>query len=118
MGVGAFLSNSGRPTQFWIDFRIPGNRLRNFFWIIFVHDLRRLLLPGSIGIGKLWLWRRESERRCREGTKRRASQNGKGKREKYSHKERVLSSISARPATSYLLKMLVCHFVIWRLLTN
>src|SRR5438067_13545751 len=104
MGVGAFLSNSGRPTQFWIDLRIRDNRLRNFFWIIFVHDLRRLLLPGSIGISKLWLRRRESERRCREGTKRRASQNGKGKREKFSHKEPVLSGRSARHATVFFQK--------------
>src|SRR5205814_3930880 len=104
MGVGTFLSNSGRPAQFWIDLRIRHNRLHNFLWIIFVHDIDRLLFAGSIFISKLWLWRRESERRCREGTKRRASQNGKGKREKFSHKERVLSGRSARPATVFFQK--------------
>src|SRR5207248_11078906 len=99
MGVGAFLSNSGRPTQFWIDLRIPGNRLHNFLWIIFVHDIDRLLFAGSIFISKLRLRRRESQCRCRAGTKCRASKNGERNDKKFSHKERVLSSMTAKPAT-------------------
>src|SRR5262249_35990574 len=101
MSVGAFLSNSCRPTQFWIDLRIPCKRLHNFLWIIFVHDIDRLLFAGSIGISKLRLRRRETQSCRRARTKRRASQNGEYKGEKFWHKERDLSSMSGKPATDF-----------------
>jgi hypothetical protein len=44
------------------------------------------------------------------GTKRRASQGYEDSGEKFSHKERVLSSISARPATDFFEKNLTVSF--------
>src|SRR5205814_7936884 len=107
--VGAFLGNGRRAAQFWIDIRIPGKRLHNFLWITFVHNVSRLFLPRSIGISKLWLLRRETQCRCWEGTKCSASQNGEGKGEKFSHKERDLSSRSGRPATVFFRKRKIFH---------
>src|SRR5690348_1592297 len=104
MGVGAFLSNSGRPTQFWIDLRIPCKRLHNFLWIIFVHDVGRLLLAGSIGISKLRLRCRETQRCCRARIKCRAREGNDDKSEKFWHEERDLSSRSAKAATDFFPK--------------
>src|SRR5437867_12731302 len=105
MRVGAFLSYGRRSTQFRVDLRIGlRKRLHDFLRVIFVHDFGGLPFSRSIGISELGVRRREYERQRRAGTKRRAPQNDKGNGEKFWHKARVLSSISARPATDFFRK--------------
>src|SRR5204862_2142528 len=69
-----------------------------------------------IRISKCRLWRREHERQGVMGTKRRASQGRERNGEKFSHKERVLSSISTRPATDFFEKNFTVSFDIRRVL--
>src|SRR6266576_4594840 len=102
MGVGAFLSDCRRSTQLRIDLRIRlRERLHDFLWVILVHDFGGLLFSRSIGVRELWGRRREDERQRRARTKGRAPQNDNGNGEKFWHKARVLSSISAMPATIF-----------------
>src|SRR6266403_713306 len=103
--MGAFLSYGRRPTQFWVDLRTGLRKgCNDFLRVIFVHDLGGLLFSRNIGVNKLGIRRREDERHCRTRTKRRASQDGKGNGEKFSHKARVLSGISAQRATDFFQK--------------
>src|SRR4029077_7009881 len=103
--MGAFLSYGRCPTQFRVDLRIGlRKRLHDFLWVILVHDFGGVLFSRSICVSELGIRRRENERQGRTGTKRRAPQNDKGNGEKFWHKGRVLSGMSATPATDFFQK--------------
>src|SRR6266550_9062537 len=98
----AFLGDSGGPAQFRINLRIClGKRLDDLLRIILVHNVDRLFFAGSVGVIKLWSRRRESQRHGGTRANCRGSQDNKCEGEKFWHKARVLSSISAILATDF-----------------